>query len=200
VVVKGWALPRTKSRRCEICIPETTMRSRRSREPTAKHPPQLRASDISDAYGFTSRRWIRQAAAGRIPGARQPSGVGGVWLFDARLFAKLVGYAHSDGRGMAGLYRRGESKIWWGRAQRQGREYRRSLKTADRALAERRFRQWLTDLDAIAWGEKPRRSFEERAKSRLCQRTADGARFGAWPPSGSIVAECDEPKCAGISL
>jgi integrase len=65
---------------------------------------------------------------------------------------------------MAGLYRRGESKIWWGRAQRQGREYRRSLKTADRALAERRFRQWLTDLDAIAWGEKPRRSFEEASE------------------------------------
>jgi integrase len=65
---------------------------------------------------------------------------------------------------MAGLYRRGKSKIWWGRAQRQGREYRRSLKTADRALADRRFRQWLTDLDAIAWGEKPRRSFEEASE------------------------------------
>jgi integrase len=62
---------------------------------------------------------------------------------------------------MAGLYRRGESKIWWGRAQRENREYRRSLKTADRAIAERRFRQWLEDLDAIAWGDKPRRSFEE---------------------------------------
>jgi integrase len=65
---------------------------------------------------------------------------------------------------MAGLYRRGKSKIWWGRAQRQAREYRRSLKTADRALADRRFRQWLTDLDAIAWGEKPRRSFEEASE------------------------------------
>jgi integrase/recombinase XerD len=65
---------------------------------------------------------------------------------------------------MAGLYRRGESKIWWGRAQRSGREYRRSLKTADRAVAERRFRQWLADLDAIAWGDRPRRSFEEASE------------------------------------
>lgn len=62
---------------------------------------------------------------------------------------------------MAGLYRRG--RTYWGRAQRQGREYRRSLKTTDRAIAERRFRAWLDDLEAAAWGEKPRRSFEETA-------------------------------------
>lgn len=63
---------------------------------------------------------------------------------------------------MAGLYRRG--RIWWGRAQRSGIEQRRSLKTADRAIAERRLRQWLADLDAIAWGDKPRRSFDEAAE------------------------------------
>lgn len=62
---------------------------------------------------------------------------------------------------MAGLYRRG--RVYWGRAQRQGREYRRSLKTADRAIADRRFRQWLSDLEGIAWGEKPPRSFNETA-------------------------------------
>lgn len=62
---------------------------------------------------------------------------------------------------MAGLYRRG--KIWWCRAQRQGREHRRSLKTADRATAERRLRAFLEELEAVAWGEKPRRSFEEAA-------------------------------------
>jgi integrase len=65
---------------------------------------------------------------------------------------------------MAGLYRRGQSKVWWGRAQRQGREYRRSLKTTDRTTADRRFRQWLDDLDAVAWGDKPRRSFEEASE------------------------------------
>jgi integrase len=60
---------------------------------------------------------------------------------------------------MPNIYRRG--KIWWGCAIRQGRKYRRSLKTADRALAERRLRQWLGELDAMAWGDKPRRTFEE---------------------------------------
>ncbi len=63
---------------------------------------------------------------------------------------------------MAGLYRRG--KVYWVRAQRQGREHKRSLQTTNRAIAERRFRVWLDDLDAIAWGEKPRRAFEEAAE------------------------------------
>lgn len=63
---------------------------------------------------------------------------------------------------MAGLYKRG--KTWWGRAQRQGREYRRSLKTADKAVAWRRLRQWTGELDKIAWGDKPARTFNEAAE------------------------------------
>jgi integrase len=62
---------------------------------------------------------------------------------------------------MAGLYRRG--RTWWGRAQRGGREYRRSLQTTDRATAERRLRQWVGDLEAVQWGDKPRRTFDETA-------------------------------------
>jgi integrase len=57
------------------------------------------------------------------------------------------------------IYRRG--KTYWVRAQRQNREYRRSLKTTDRTIADRRARAWLGELDAIAWGEKPRRSYAE---------------------------------------
>ena len=60
---------------------------------------------------------------------------------------------------MARIFRRG--KAYWGRAQRKGREYRRSLGTTDRAIAERRFRTWLDELDSVAWGEKPRRSYAE---------------------------------------
>lgn len=62
---------------------------------------------------------------------------------------------------MAGLYQRGST--WWARAQRQGIEHRRSLKTHDKREAEKRLRQWLADLDAIAWGSKPRRTFDEAA-------------------------------------
>ena len=60
---------------------------------------------------------------------------------------------------MARLYRRG--KTYWVRAQRNNREIRRSLKTTDRKTAERRFRLWLNDLEAVAWGEKPHRSYAE---------------------------------------
>jgi integrase len=60
---------------------------------------------------------------------------------------------------MASLFRRG--KTYWARAQRNNREIRRSLKTADRKTAERRLRLWLNELDAIAFGEKPRRSYAE---------------------------------------
>lgn len=60
---------------------------------------------------------------------------------------------------MAGIYRRG--KVYWARANRQNREHRRSLKTADRAIAQKRLRAWLDELDAIAWGDKPRRSYPE---------------------------------------
>src|SRR5581483_4043853 len=63
---------------------------------------------------------------------------------------------------MAAIYRRG--KVYWARAQRSGKEFRRSLGTADRSVAERRLRAWLGDLDAIKWGERPRRTFEETAK------------------------------------
>jgi len=63
---------------------------------------------------------------------------------------------------MSNLYRRG--KTWWARTQRKGREYRGSLKTKNRAVAEKRFQQWLGELEAIAWGDKPRRSWVEAAE------------------------------------
>lgn len=60
---------------------------------------------------------------------------------------------------MAGLYRRG--KTYWGRAQRDSREYRRSLKTTDRATAEKRLRKWLSDLDESAWSGEVQHSYSE---------------------------------------
>lgn len=59
---------------------------------------------------------------------------------------------------MADIYKRG--KTWWARAQRNGRDERRSLKTADKRVAEKRFRQWLADLDAVEF-EGERHSYAE---------------------------------------
>lgn len=64
---------------------------------------------------------------------------------------------------MAGIYKRG--KTWWGRAQRDNREFRRSLKTTDKGIAEKRLRQWLAELEGVSWGDKPSRTLEQ-----LCER------------------------------
>lgn len=60
---------------------------------------------------------------------------------------------------MAGIYKRGS--VYWARAQRNGDEHRCTLKTTDRRVAERRYRHWVERLDAISWGERPRRTFAE---------------------------------------
>lgn len=63
---------------------------------------------------------------------------------------------------MAGVYKRG--KTWWGRAQRGNREHRRSLKTTDKGIAEKRLRQWLEELEAVAWGDRPSRTFTQASE------------------------------------
>lgn len=46
------------------------------------------AATIASEYGFTARHWTRQAATGNIPGAYQPSGEGGRWVFDREVFRR----------------------------------------------------------------------------------------------------------------
>ncbi len=58
---------------------------------------------------------------------------------------------------MATIYKRGN--VWWARAQRKGKEYRQSLETRDRSVAKRRLEQWLEDLEAQSWGDRPRIAF-----------------------------------------
>lgn len=66
-----------------------------------------------------------------------------------------------------GLYRR--NGIWWARAERSGREFRQSLKTRDRRLAERRHREWLEQLGAASWGDRPRVAFKQALKAFLLE-------------------------------
>lgn len=60
---------------------------------------------------------------------------------------------------LAGIYKRGS--VYWGRAQRKGQEFRRSLRTGDRRTAEKRLQQWIRDMDAVAWGDKPPRPWPD---------------------------------------
>ena len=39
-------------------------------------------AELVEEFGFTERHWIRQAAAGRVPSARQPFGPRSSWVFD----------------------------------------------------------------------------------------------------------------------
>lgn len=63
---------------------------------------------------------------------------------------------------MASIYKRG--KWWWAKVQRDGKLHRRPLKTDRKRVAEDRLRAWLSELDAIVWGDKPRHSFKEAAE------------------------------------
>ncbi len=53
---------------------------------------------------------------------------------------------------MAGIYKRG--KTWWGRAQRNGQEFRQSLETRSESLARKRLAKWIEQLEGSRWGEK----------------------------------------------
>lgn len=63
---------------------------------------------------------------------------------------------------MANLYRRGEA--WYGRTTHKGKEYRKSLETTSRGVAQERLQEWLERLKASNWGDKSRRSFEETVR------------------------------------
>ncbi|MHC2016374.1 tyrosine-type recombinase/integrase, partial [Methylobacterium sp. CM6247] len=55
---------------------------------------------------------------------------------------------------MADIYLRG--KTWWGRVQKNGQDLRESMRTRSESVARDRLRIWLNDLEAQAWGGKPR--------------------------------------------
>ena len=55
---------------------------------------------------------------------------------------------------MADIYLRG--KTWWARVQKNGQDIRESLGTRSESVARDRLRVWLNDLEAQAWGAKPR--------------------------------------------
>lgn len=62
---------------------------------------------------------------------------------------------------MATVYRRGRQ--WWGRFQRDGQEYRKPLKTAVEAVARKRLGALIDEHDRLAWGGKPRHTFDDLA-------------------------------------
>jgi len=82
---------------------------------------------------------------------------------------------------VATIYKRG--KVYWARAQRAGREFRHSLKTGDRRVAEKRLRQWIEELEASSWGDRPRVAFAQAVKAFIIEylptlKPASAKRYG----------------------
>jgi integrase/recombinase XerD len=64
---------------------------------------------------------------------------------------------------MAAIFRRGGSRQWWGRVQRQGKDHRKSLATTSKGVAQKRLASWLDEFERTAWGERPRHTFDDMA-------------------------------------
>lgn len=82
---------------------------------------------------------------------------------------------------MATIYKRG--KTWWARAQRDNKEYRKSLSTRDRPTAEKRLRVWLDELDASGWGGRARIPFSSAARAFIVEylptiKASSAKRYG----------------------
>lgn len=82
---------------------------------------------------------------------------------------------------MATIYKRG--KTWWARAQRDNKEFRKSLSTRDRPTAEKRLRVWLDELDATGWGGRSRIPFGTAARAFIVEylptlKPSSATRYG----------------------
>lgn len=62
---------------------------------------------------------------------------------------------------MATVYRRG--RLWWGRYQRAGQEYRKPLGTAVESVARKRLAALIEEHERVAWGGKRRHTFDDLA-------------------------------------
>jgi integrase len=60
------------------------------------------------------------------------------------------------------LYKR--AGIWWGRKIYKGKRHRFSLETTSLREAQKRYEARIGELIATAWGEKPKRTFDEAAE------------------------------------
>ncbi len=49
-------------------------------------PPFVRAKELAENTGPTARYFAALACQNQVPGAHQPTGSGGAWLFDAQKF------------------------------------------------------------------------------------------------------------------
>lgn len=103
---------------------------------------------------------------------------------------------------MAGVYKRGTT--YWGRAQRDGREHRFSLRTTNKAIADKRLRKWLDEMEGT--GEIPAdilKSAEDALDNMLCNcRESCGSHEAVRAESIKDIARAllaERERCAEIA-
>jgi len=83
----------------------------------------LTASDLAIQYGMTPRYWTRMACEGKVPGAWQPSGGRGKWLFDAVAIQRWHRSRQKEVVSWPG-FTKGERRQWHEWAREMGRTHR----------------------------------------------------------------------------
>ncbi len=91
---------------------------------------------------------------------------------------------------MANIYKRGQR--WWGRVQRNGRDYRESLKTTSQSIARQRLIEWLDRLDDPDCSKEARKTYREVA--------GDTARWFADMPGHPVVNKITGYNRSNITL
>jgi len=75
----------------------------------------------------------------------------------------------------------------WARKRRAGKTHYRRLETTDRGLARKRAAEWVKQLVASDWGEKPRRKFEDAVRKFSEEHMPTLAERGAERYASSII-------------
>ena len=75
----------------------------------------------------------------------------------------------------------------WARKRREGKSHYKRLETTDKGLARKRAREWVDQLVASGWGEKPRRKFDEAVEKFSEEHMPTLADRGAERYVSSIV-------------
>lgn len=90
---------------------------------------------------------------------------------------------------MAGIYRRGG--VWWGRVQHKGKDYRQSLETGSKTVAEKRLEKFVAELKAGKWGDGAPLTFNALA-DRFIKEHLPSLRPSAAKRYGVSIVWLDE--------
>jgi hypothetical protein len=148
-----------------ICYEDGSAAKRKGAAPfLSARMTHVPASTLARELGFTPKYWSRLASEGKVPGAYQPTGPRGRWLFDQAAVRRWFLKSQRTREECTWASTGGERHI--------GRALRETVASSERPLKQA-IDQWLAaatqngprDSRALAWGERPRVTFSEAVRS-----------------------------------